>query len=684
MKKRQYLRRFIYAILIVMSLLIGIAVVFLSRLIVAAYQVDVSLLEEPLPKPTVIIDRNGEAASELSSARFTSVPLSRIPNELIHAIIAVEDQRFFEHSGVDFRGISRSAWRNFRAGAVVQGGSTITQQLAKNLFFTSDRTYTRKFNEVITAYRIEREYSKEAILELYLNQIYFGEGTWGIQDAAKTYFGKDIQEITVAEAALLAALPKAPTHYSPFQNEQKAMERRNLVLYLLHEQGYITKEEYEKAFNEEIVLRDWEIEGIRGKYPSYVDYVLEEAIHKYGFSEEYILTGGLHIFTQMDPQVQSAIEAAYTMNELFPESTSDDLVQSASAVIDPASGGVRGLIGYRGQHVYRGFNRATQLKRQPGSAIKPLAVFAPALEHGYRPTTMLLDEKTDFNGYSPRNFNDRYRGRVTMYEALLHSLNVPAVALLNDMGVGVGVDFLERSSIPLVREDRNLSIALGGFTEGVSPLEMAQAFSMFPNLGTMKKAHAITRITSSTGEILLEVVEEEVQVMKPENAYTMTEMMMGVVQDGTGKNAVLDRPTAGKTGTTQLPRSGAFEGVNGVKDAWFVGYTPELVTAVWMGYDKIDPINIMETTGGNHPAKVFQAIMTKSLEGLPISAFEKPKNYREEVTSPPAKNNEKNEGNKNPGKGNEKGKSGKGNEKEKPGKGNKKNDKGKGKGKGKD
>lgn len=668
MRILQRVRQLLKPILIAIALIIVVVGIGLTMLIKGAYQVDLSKLEEPLPKPTVIIDKNGDAASELSSSRFTSVPLSRIPDELIYAIIAVEDQRFFDHWGVDVRGIIRSAWRNFRAKSVVQGGSTITQQLAKNLFFTSERTYTRKFNEIVTAYRIERQYSKEAILELYLNQIYFGEGTWGIQDAAKVYFGKDVQEITLSEAALLAALPKAPTHYSPFQNEQKAKERRNLVLLLLYEQNYLTKEDYEKAVNEEIILRDFELDGLRGKYPGYVDYVIEEAIHKYGFNEEYLLTGGLHIFTQMDPVVQSAIEMTYTANELFPNSTGDELVQSASVVIDPYTGGVRGLIGYRGSHVYRGFNRASQLKRQPGSAIKPLAVFAPALENGYKRNSMLIDEKSDFNGYSPKNFNDRYRGRVTLHEALVHSINVPAVALLHEMGVGVGVDFLQRSSIPLHRDDRNLSIALGGFTEGVSPLDMAQAFSMFPNLGSMKKAHAITRITSSTGEILLEVVEEDVQVMKPENAYTMTQILSDVVQEGTGKNAALNRPTAGKTGTTQLPSTAAFQGVSGVRDAWFVGYSPELVTAVWVGYDKVDPKYVMESSGGNHPAKIFQAIMSNALQNTPISSFQIPKNYREEEkkeskeTAPKGKekNQEKDKNNK-PGKGNDKEK--------KPGKG---------------
>ncbi len=636
-------RRVVIPILVVLIMLMIVTAITLTKIVADASKLDLSKLEEPLPKPTVIIDKNSEIVSELSSARFTYVQLSDIPEEVINAIVAVEDQRFFDHSGVDVRGIARSLLRNYQAGSVVQGGSTITQQLAKNLFLTSDRTYSRKFQEIVTAYRIERQYSKETILELYLNQIYFGEGTWGIQDAANIYFGKNVQDITLTEAALLAALPKAPTHYSPFQNGEKAKQRRDLVLSLLYDQNYLSKNEYEQAINEKVHLRDWELDGLRGKYPSYVDYVIEEAINKYGLSEEYILTGGLNIFTQLDPVVQNAIETIYATNDLFPVSTGDELIQSASVVLDPYSGAVRGLVGYRGNHVYRGFNRATQLKRQPGSAIKPLAVFAPALEIGYNPNVRIIDEKIDFNGYSPRNYNDRYQGRVTLNNALVHSVNVPAVAMLYEIGVGTGIDFLQRSGISLHQDDRNLSLALGGFTEGVAPLDMAQAFSMFPNLGSMKKAHAITRITTSTGEILLDVSEEEVQVMSPENAYTMTQMLMGVVQEGTGRNAALDRPTAGKTGTTQLPSTAAFQGANGARDAWFVGYTPELVTAVWVGYDKIGPNHVMSSSGGNHPAKIFQAIMGRALQNTAITPFPRPKDYQDELNTEQNEEKEKKE-----------------------------------------
>lgn len=658
------------------ALFILISMVFIY-FVVDTYRIDLSELEDPAREATVIYDIDGEPMSELSSARFTAVSISDIPEDLINGIIAVEDQRFFSHNGVDYRGIVRSAWRNARAGSVVEGGSTITQQLAKNLFLTSDRTYARKFQEVITAYRIEREFDKEEIMELYLNHIYFGEGTWGIQNASQVYFGKDVQEITLEEGALLAALPKAPTHYSPFKNEEKAKERRDLVLYLLMDQEFIDDQAYEAAKSEEIVLRDFELEddNLKGKFPGYVDFVIDEAINVHGLTEERIWAGDMKIYTEMDPVVQTGIQTAFSNGELFPETERDQIVQGGSVVLDPYTGGVRGLVGYRGDHVYRGFNRATQLKRQPGSAIKPLAVFAPALEMGYTPSSTLVDEEMDFDGYSPKNIVDTYQGSVSLYEALIDSINVPAVWLLNEMGVDAAIDFLQRSNIPLHEDDRNLSIALGGFTEGTSPLHLAQAFSMFPNLGEMNQTYAIKKITGAKEEVLAQAETQVVRVMEPENAYTMTEMLQGVVQEGTGGNAALDRPTAGKTGTTQLPPTEALEGVSGVMDAWFVGYTPELVTAVWIGFDKMDPEHVMNSSGSNHPARLFQAIMSDALEGVAVSEFNEPEEIK-------GKGKEKNEGKD---KGEDRGKNKDKDKDEGKGKGKDKDeDKGKGKGKGKD
>ncbi|PKM65163.1 MAG: penicillin-binding protein [Firmicutes bacterium HGW-Firmicutes-2] len=502
--------------------------------------------------------------------------------------------------------------------------------LPKNLFLTSEKTYTRKFKEVVTALRIESKYSKDEILELYLNQIYFGEGVWGIQNAAQMYFGKDIEGVTLEEAALLAALPKAPTTYSPFNNIELAKERRDLILGLLYESGTIDEEEYSQAMATDILLRTRELVETNEAYPSYVDHVIDEAINILGLGEDLVLIGGIHIYTTLDPVVQNAIELTYVNDTLFPESSNDEQIQSAAIVIESSSGAIRGLIGHRGQYYYRGYNRATELVRQPGSAIKPLAVYGPALDNGYNKKSVLIDEKTDFNGYVPSNYDRVYHGKVSLYQALIHSYNIPAVALLNEIGIDKGIAFLKSVGIPIHKDDHNLSLALGGMTEGVSPLEMAQAYSSFPNGGIMNTAYTIRKITKNNGDLLVDGIIESVKVMTPESAYAMTEILMGVIEEGTGKAATLGRPAAGKTGTTQLPAIDAFKDLLGTRDAWFIGYTPELVTAVWVGYDTLDPKLIMQSVGGSHPAGIFQSIMLLSLENMPKTSFEKPKGYKED------------------------------------------------------
>ncbi|MCD4714929.1 MAG: PBP1A family penicillin-binding protein [Clostridiales bacterium] len=630
MKLPQGKEQIIKSVLITGGVLAGIVLIVLLVFTVSAFSLDISVLENPLPKPLIVYDKNDVVISERSTVKFTAVPIETIPEVFIDAITSVEDKRFYDHSGVDIRGIIRSLWRNTKAGEIVEGGSTITQQLSKNLFLTTEQTYSRKFKEAITALRIEGKYSKDEILELYLNQIYFGEGVWGIQNAAQMYFGKDIEAVTLEEAALLAALPKAPTIYSPYTNYDKAKERRDLILGLLFEEGTIDQDKYDRAIATDIVLRTKDLVEASGSYPSYVDHVIDEAINTLGLSEEQVLIGGLNIYTTLDPVVQNAIEATYANDALFPESSADELIQSGAIVLDPSTGAIRGLIGYRGQYYYRGYNRATELIRQPGSSIKPLAVYGPALENGYNKNSEIMDEETDFNGYVPNNYDRTFHGKVTLYQALINSYNIPAVAVLNDIGIDKGIAFLESVGIPVHEDDHNLSLALGGMTNGVSPLEMAQAYSIFPNGGVMNTAHSIRKITTNDGNLLAEGITESVIVTTPEVAYAMTDMLMGVINEGTGKGAALDRPVAGKTGTTELPAIDTFEGLSGSRDAWFVGYTPELVTAVWVGYDSLDPSLIMQSSGGSHPASIFQSIMTLSLENIPVSSFEKPKGYKDD------------------------------------------------------
>ncbi|WP_036719641.1 transglycosylase domain-containing protein [Paenibacillus harenae] len=580
---------------------------------------DIDQLSEPLPAATVIYDQEGKEATRLAFNKIEEIGYAEIPKHMVDAVVAVEDKRFFEHDGMDMRAITRALVTNFSAGGTVQGGSTITQQLAKNVFLSHERTWSRKWNEALLAKKIEESYSKQEIMEMYLNQIYFGEGAWGIKRAAYTYFGKQVNELTVAESALLAGLVKAPSALTPYKHMEKAKERRDVVLKLMRDQGVITEGSFQAAVKEEVTLlssKPNRVEDIL--YTYYVDQIIREAMTVYGLSENEVLEGGLRIYTEMDTGMQEAAERTYAKETLFPESAADQLLQSGAVLVDPRNGGIRALVGGRGEQPFRGYNRAVQLKRQPGSTIKPVAVYTPALEQGYRPGDKLIDEPINIGGYEPRNADGRYHGEVTIYEALIHSYNIPAVKLLNEMGVGQGADAAARFGIPLTESDRTLGLALGGLEEGVSPLQMAEAFGVFANDGIRMKAHAISRIESADGTVLAEFKGTRgAKATDAAIARTMTAMLEGVVQDGTGEAAALEgRPLAGKSGTTQMPGTSGY----GAKDNWFVGYTPQLVGAVWLGYDQSDSKHYL-TTSSKAAAAVFQALMEGALKDEPVLSF---------------------------------------------------------------
>jgi penicillin-binding protein 2A len=588
---------------------------------------DVSKLNQPLPQPTLVLDRYGRPASQLSASRIDPVPLSQMPKALIDAVIAVEDQRFFEHPGVDVKSVARALLRDVLRGGYSEGASTITQQLARNMFLNADKTLGRKLREAAYAIKIDMTYEKSDILEMYLNSIYFGEGSWGVQGASRTYFGKNVQDLTLPEAALLAALPKAPNRYSPFQNEAQALERRNTVLALMRDQGKITEQAYEQAKAAPLgIVKTGKSDDLKGRYPDYVDAVIREAAEKYGFTEEQLLTGGLRITTELDPAVQNAVSEVYKNDALFPQSKPDQLIQSGAVVLDQHSGGIRAVAGGRGGEVLRGFSHATQLRRQPGSAFKPIVVYGPALEKGYSPDSELYDGPLNIDGYEPEDWDHQSRGLVTMREAVVSSWNVPAVWLLHEIGIDSGLDFAKRLGIDLPKQDRQLGIALGGLSEGVSPLQMAQAFSAFAAKGVLHQAHTIAKIETGDGHVLIEAGAKGVQVMQPGTAYAMTSMLQDAVASGTGRNAAMNRPVAGKSGTTQLPDMKEFEGLGGnaAKDAWFVGYTPELTAAVWVGYDRTDRDHYLTTSGGAVPAVLFREIMTRALAQEPVAAFDMP------------------------------------------------------------
>ncbi|MDP4159477.1 MAG: penicillin-binding transpeptidase domain-containing protein, partial [Bacillota bacterium] len=318
----------------------------------------------------------------------------------------------------------------------------------------------------------------------------------------------------------------------------------------------------------------------------------------------------------------------YKDDSFFPAGKEDQTLQSGVVIIDHHTGGIKALVGYRGTSTYRGFNHASQLKRQPGSSFKPLAVYGPALEKGYTSNSLLDDSPLNIKGYAPNDEDHRNRGYVTMQEAIRNSLNIPAVWLLNKIGIESGVDFATRAGIPLEKEDHVLSLALGGLSTGASPLQMAQAYGAFANLGVMNKAYAITKITTKEGKVLVQTQPESVKLTTPTVAYTMTLMLQNVVSYGTGRNAYLGRPTAGKTGSVELPPTKEFSGIGrGAKDVWFVGYTPELTAAVWMGYDKTDRNHYLTTTGGSGPAVVFHEILSRALRSTPVVPFEVPLDF---------------------------------------------------------
>lgn len=591
---------------------------------------DVSKLGEPLARPTVILDRNGEEIYKLSVARLEPVTIDEMPSELLEAIVAVEDRRYYEHPGVDIASIVRALYIDLKEREFAEGASTITQQLARNAFLTLDKTVERKLKEAAYALKIEMTYDKQQVLELYLNTIYFGSGAWGVQAASQTYLGKDVSDVTLDEAALLAGLPQAPSRYSPFANPELAVERRNVVLQRMAEQGFIEESELQEALSKELMLNDASAEEAeQARYASYIDVVIQEAAERYGITERQLMGGGYTIRTEMDRRMQEAAAEVYADPAQFPASEDDQMVQSGAVFLDQKTGGIRALMGYRGEGTYRAFNRAAQLKRQPGSSFKPIAVYGPALEAGYTPYSMLYDGPFDSGGYRPRNWDDRYRGEVTMAEAIRQSWNIPAVWLLDQIGVDQGVAFAERLGVTLAEADRGLSLALGGLSEGVSPLKMARAFSAFANNGELQEAHTISEIRAEDGTVAAKFEAVPKQAMDPNAAYTMTLLLQYAVAEGTGRSgAVPGWPTAGKTGTTQLPDTEDFAGIDGgSKDLWFAGYTPALTGAVWIGYDQTDRDHYM-TASSAAAASVFQEIMSRALADAEPLAFAVPPGFR--------------------------------------------------------
>ncbi|KMJ57968.1 penicillin-binding protein [Bacillus sp. LL01] len=599
---------------------------------------DVSALTDPLPQSSVIYDRHGEVASRITTNQIEGVPADEIPEVLKQAVVAVEDQRFYEHDGFDFVGTVRALTTNVKARGYVQGGSTITQQLAKNVFLSHDKTLKRKTDEFFLAKKVEKSYSKDQIISLYLNQIYFGEGAWGVKRAAAVYFAKEPKDLTLAESATLAGLIKAPSALSPLNNEERSIQRRNLVLSLMHKQGFVSADEVEEAKQEELKLEKRHVDPYKAKYPSFTDYIIDEAERMYGISESELLAGGYRVYTTLEPKVQEALEKVYADPENFPTAPTGEVAQSSGVLLNPKTGGILGMIGGR-DYKFRDFNRASRLKKPPGSTAKPLLVYSPALEEGYDVYDMLNDSPTEFGDYKPQNHTLDFRGEVSMYDAVLNSYNIPAVSLLYDMGIQKGMDAAKKLYLPVdEKEDRTLgNIALGGFY-GVSPKHMAEAYSVYANNGEIIESHAIVKIETVTGKEVASFEEDKERVFSEEVVGKMNFMLKGVIEEGSGKNAIIDgREVAGKTGSTQTNDNNH----GATSNQWFVGYTPQIVGAFWIGFDKESSENVLPiiSGAGSPSAKVFQQVVSEALEGEPVESFNLPASLQKKKES--AKKEEK-------------------------------------------
>lgn len=578
-----------------------------------------------------VFDSHGRLITTLhSDQNRLPIDINKVPQNLQNAFIAAEDNRFYEHIGIDPIGIFRAIFANLTNRGIAQGGSTITQQLAKNAFLSQEQTLKRKIQEAMLALEIEHKYSKKEILEMYMNQIYFGQGAYGIQTAAKTYFNKDVNELTLTQCAMLAGLPKSPNYYSPFNNLNEAKKRKNVVLDQMVKYGYISAAEAEDAKNQDLGLSKSHQSKEADEYASFIDYVSQQVAKKYG--DDALYKEGLKIYTTMDVDKQhAAVRAMRNLPNNYTDENGLTQPQAAIVSIDPKTGHILAMVGGRGQD---SFNRASMAVRQPGSAFKPF-VYLTALQHDMTPDTTMDDQPVTYGSWSPKNAGGSYSGTMTLSDALAHSVNTIAVQLADKVGTKNIIANAKKMGITtLDAKDDNLAMALGGLTKGVTPLEMASAYGTFANKGVHVKPTAIVKILDRDGNVLedastLEKEETKTRVMSEREAYEMTTMLEGVIDHGTGTAAAIGRPAAGKTGTT-----------DDNKDAWFVGYTPDIVTAVWIG-DDTGSHSLGEIYGGTIPAEIWKDYMSSATSDESGGDFSAPSGMerRKETTSSSSSSN---------------------------------------------
>ncbi|WP_221913402.1 penicillin-binding protein PBP2A [Streptococcus halichoeri] len=600
------LRRFWRRYHIGKLLLIGMGLfvlVFGSYLFYLAKTAKVSDLQSALKATTLIYDKKEAYAGRLTGQKGSYVELDAVSERLQDAVIATEDRTFYTNNGIN---IKRFLLAVVTAGHF-GGGSTITQQLAKNAYLSQDQTIKRKAREFFLALELSKKYSKKDILTMYLNNAYFGHGVWGVEDASQKYFGTSARDLTLDEAATLAGMLKGPEIYNPYYSVANATNRRNTVLAAMVDAKKISKADAaaaERVGMGERLADNYTKKTNDYKYPSYFDAVINEAIRTYGISEKDLVNNGYKIYTELDQHYQAGMQTTFNTTSLFPVSEYDNSqAQGASVVLDPKTGGVRGLVGRVNSTenpTFRSFNYATQAKRSPASTIKPLVVYAPAIAAGWSIDKTLPNTLRDFKGYKPHNYGNYESEDVPMYQALANSYNIPAVATLDALGIDKAISYGKKFGLNMAAAHKELGLALGGSVT-TNPLEMAQAYSAFANKGVMHSAHFITRIETANGHVLKEHQDQTKRVISQSVADKMTSMMLGTFSNGSAVNAnVYGYTMAGKTGTTETDFNPDLAG-----DQWVIGYTPDVVISQWVGFNKTDQHHYLTDSSAGTASAIF-------------------------------------------------------------------------------
>lgn len=607
----------IYLLVVLGSTILGASVGVFSAYLKSAPSLDQVNIQQDFS--TYIYDINGRLITDLYKENRVPVNITELPEHVKNAVVAIEDDQFYNHHGINFIAFGRAILVNIKNWSFSQGGGTITMQLARNVFLTQKKTIMRKLEEFLWAVQIERKYSKEEILEAYLNVFYLNHGAYGIEAGARTFFGKAAKDLTVSEAALIAGVIRWPGRYSPFVNPDIAVDRRDFVLNRMAEVGYLTPAEAAAAKGEPLILSERKERVVEARY--FVDYVTQQLLETYG--EAAVFGGGLRVYTTLDLEMQRAAEKALLQGLPVNKNNEGPLTQPQGAILAlvPQTGEIRVMVGGRGEDR---FNRSVQALRSPGSAIK-MFLYTAAIDNGVTPAHVYMDEPTDFvladgQVWSPQNYYETFAGEVTVRQAIEDSLNVVAAQVVQQLGPKTVIDYGKKMGITTFVEQGRVNdmalapLALGGMTKGVSPLELASAYAVLANQGIKTTPVSILRVTDSKGTILEQHQTVQEVVLSEQTSYLMTDLLRGVIERGTGKNANIGRPAAGKTGTH-----------SDYQDAWFVGYTPDLVGVVWFGEDTPKRMVYQGVRYGSwNAATIWSNFMREALKDTPIRDFSKP------------------------------------------------------------